>query len=298
MTVPLLEIRGLRVHYAGEPEVEALRGIDLTVEAGQSIGILGESGCGKTTLVSAIPGLLPANGGVVDGDILWRGRSLLGRREPELRALRGADIATIFQEPGLALHPTRRVCDQVVEVLRAHGLPKRGSHTARRQRALGLLAEVGLEGDPATAFPHQLSGGQRQRVLIAQALACDPALVLADEPTASLDAVTAAEILDLSKRLERTRGTAFLHISHDVDALRRVAEFVVVLHDGRVVESGPMAEVLGNPLADAGPRHPHTRALLASLPPPGGRPEGAPRELPVPDPGDGDAGLDGASRGR
>ena len=257
---PLLEIRGLTVQYwdAGEP-TRALAGLDLGIEAGQRLGILGESGCGKTTLALTLLGLLPVNGRIAAGSVLFRGRELVDLEERQWQRLRGAEISLVFQEPALALHPTRRAGQQIAEVLRAHRAMDRRQ---RRDEVRRLLAEVGLGGEPQLqgAYPHQLSGGQRQRVVLAQALACRPARLIADEPTAALDATTEARILALLCRLCDEHGTTLVIISHDPRVLRRMARRVAVIHQGRVVEEGDAAAVLETP------SHPHTAGLLACEP--------------------------------
>ena len=259
----LLEVADLTVHYDGvsAPAAAAVRDVSLQVEAGEAVGLLGESGCGKSTLLLAILGLLPPTARVVRGSVRFRGRDLLALPESERRRLRGAEIALVFQEPALALNPVRRVGGQVAEVLSAHR-----AQSARRSReeAVAMLEEVGLP-EPARlyeAYPHELSGGQRQRVVIAQALACRPALLLADEPTASLDATTQAELLALLRSLQERLGMAVLMASHDLGALSVLARRVLVMYAGGIVEGGTPADVFGEPL------HPYTRALAGAYPRP------------------------------
>ena len=260
---PLLEVRDLSVRYPG---VVALDRLNLEVAAGEVLGVLGESGCGKSTLATAVLGLLPSGGEVVEGSVRFRGRELVGLAERELRRVRGAQISLVFQEPTLALHPTRRVGEQVVEVIRAHWPRDRGrwSKKLARQSAEELLREVGFRGEDGVyhTYPHQLSGGQRQRVVLAQALACRPALVMADEPTASLDSTIQKQVLELLGTLRQRFEVAFLFISHDPLVLAEVADRILVMYAGRRVEEGPASEVLRAPL------HPYTRGLLESLPQP------------------------------
>ena len=257
----LLEVRDLAVRYDagnGAPAA-AVDELNLDVTEGEVVGVLGESGCGKTTLLLAILGLLPGAARVVKGSIRFRGRELLTLAESELRRLRGAEISIIFQEPVLALNPVRRVGPQVAEVVRAH---RRGTDRRGREEALSMLAEVGFS-DPALvhdSYPHELSGGQRQRVVLAQALACRPALVLADEPTASLDSTTQAELRALLGSLQNRFGLALLLVSHDLGALAALAQRVLVMYAGRLVEAGVPAEVFGDPL------HPYSRGLLGAVP--------------------------------
>ena len=255
----LLDLRDLTVRYAGDDEaIVAVDGVSFRIAPGETVGVLGESGSGKTSLARAIPGLLPPEGEITAGDVLFRGRSLPGLAEKELRRLRGREVGLVFQEPDQALHPTRRIGAQIAEVLRAHGL---GNRRSRRLAAAERLVEVGLDPEEhADAFPHELSGGQRQRVVIAQALACRPALVLADEPTAALDAAIERQILHLLARLVDELGAALLLISHDPRVHAAVADRLRVMHAGRVVEEGRAAELLKRP------RHPVTAELLRSVP--------------------------------
>jgi len=252
----LLSISNLSVWFSGAsgltPTLSSLR---LALAPGQVIGLLGESGCGKTTTALAILGLLPAAARVASGSIRFAGRELLGSSEAEMRALRGAQISLIPQEPGIALNPVLRVGEQIGEVLRAH-LP--WGRKQCRMAAEEMLAQVGFSDVPRIyqAFPHQLSGGQQQRVTIAQALVCRPQLVIADEPTSSLDPASRAEILALLKRLRHSIGVAMLFISHQPAVLAEIADRVVVMHKGRIVEEGPTAQVLENP------QHPYPQALL------------------------------------
>lgn len=257
----LLRVRDLSVRFAADPgvAVPAIEGIGFEIASGEALGILGESGCGKTTTALALLRLLPPGGRIVRGSILFAGQELLAADERELEKIRGAEISLIFQEPGIALHPTMRVGDQVSEVIHAH---RDWSWNRCREEATAVLAEV-LPRDAArifAAYPHQLSGGQRQRVLIAQALACRPQLVIADEPTAALDTTTQAEILALIKGLKRRLGIALLLITHNPALLPGLADRVLVMYAGRIVEEGPLEGVCRKPL------HPYTQALLGSLP--------------------------------
>jgi oligopeptide/dipeptide ABC transporter ATP-binding protein len=275
----LLEVRDLVVHYeAGAgPPVGAARGLTLAVDAGETVGLLGESGCGKTTLLLALLGLLPPGARVVGGSIRFRGRDVLALTSSEMRRMRGAEVAIVFQDPALALNPVRRVGAQVAEVVRAHR--DQGARRCRED-ALAMLGEVGF-AEPARiaeAYPHELSGGQRQRVVIAQALACRPALLLADEPTASLDPTSQAELRALLALLQRRLGLAMLIASHDLGSLFALAQRVLVMYAGLIVEEGTPAQVLGDPL------HPYTRGLSGAYPRPVTRP-GAERSPLVPIPG-------------
>ncbi len=231
----MLEVRDLRVPLR-------LNGVDFRIADGERVGVLGESGCGKTSMALALLGLLPAS-----GSVRFRGRELLGMKERGWRAVRGAQIALISQEPALALNPVMRVGAQIAEVARAHG--------RSRRQAMSVLDRLCPEETDRIkrSYPHQLSGGQRQRVAIAQALAAGPSLIIADEPTSALDAALAAEVAALFRSLDM----ALLWITHDPRLLDGVAERVIVMYAGSVAEDGP---------ALANPRHPYTRALLACAP--------------------------------
>ena len=260
MTNPILAVEGLtlRGHRNGASQ-SILDGISLKVSEGEIAGLVGESGSGKSMLGSAIGGLQPMNCKITEGRILWRDRDLRGADEALLSALRGSQIAYIFQEPMTALNPTLSIGRQLVDVIRRHADPDSGS---ARHRALKLLADVRIDSpeDVFNAWPYQLSGGMRQRVLIAMAFSCTPALVVADEPTTALDVTVQAQVLTLLLTLARERRTAVLLISHDIGVIRRACETVHVMYAGRIVERGSTAAVL------AAPRHPYTRALLDCLP--------------------------------
>jgi ABC-type glutathione transport system ATPase component len=240
--------------------VAALSGASLTVDDGEVVGLLGESGCGKSTLLSAVLGLLPPSARIEKGSLRFQGEDLRSLGEAAWRRLRGARIAIVFQDPTLALNPVRRIGAQVMDVIRAHETVAPAEAAARAGAA---LEEVGLAdvGRALASYPHELSGGERQRVCIAQALVCRPALLLADEPTASLDAVTAAGIRALLLALQQRRRLSVLVASHDLGALAALASRVWVMEKGRIVDSGAPAEVFG--LSS----HPYTRALVESVPP-------------------------------
>ena len=250
-------MRELTVTYSsehGEP-VHALDGVSIKVRTGEIVGILGESGCGKSTLASALLRLLAPNAKCESGTILLRGRDLLNLSERELRAIRGREISLIPQDPALSLNPVMTVGSQVGEVLRAH-LPL--TPQLRRERVMELFREVGFDHPKEiySAYPHQLSGGQRQRIAIAQAVACRPALLIADEPTSKLDATIQAEIVALLSQIRRQHGTAILVISHDPALFAGFADRIAVMYAGRIVEVGSSAEIFGRPL------HPYTQALV------------------------------------
>jgi len=249
MAGPLLEVRDLQITRGAG----ILQGVSFDLAAGTITGLFGESGSGKTTLALALLGLLPPEQYQVAGSVRLRGRELIGLGERELRPIRGAAISLIFQDPMLALNPVMRVADQIGEVARAHGV---------EAPAGPLLQLAGLEDSRRIrrAYPHELSGGERQRVAIAQALACRPALVVADEPFSALDVLRVLELASLFESLKRQTGTAFLLISHSPGVLTRVADTVLVLHRGKIVEQGPPRQVFGSP------GNPYTAAVMAAMP--------------------------------
>lgn len=250
-------VQRLSVTYWPEKDqpVRALDQASLEIRPGDLVGILGESGSGKSTLAAALIGLLPPDAKYDSGSLRFRGRDLLTLREPELRRIRGAEISLIPQDPALALNPVISVGDQISEVVRAHvRMPRR----ERRTRVEELLAEVGFDQPQPiyNAYPHQLSGGQRQRIVIAQAMACRPALVIADEPTSKLDASLQTEIVSLMREIGERHHTAFVLISHDPTVLVGFANRVAVMYAGRIVEEGPTDDIFRRPL------HPYTQALV------------------------------------
>lgn len=258
---PLLQVRDLTVGYSSDDgrQVTALNGVSFEIVPGEAVGLLGESGCGKSTLALTLLRLLPRRAHVLRGSIVFRGKNLLGLTERELQPIRGAGISMVYQEPGMALNPVIRAGDQIAEVLRAHQPMSRRS---AREQAKELLAKVGLSGENcvAEAYPHQLSGGQKQRVVIAQAIACRPSMIIADEPDTALDSVTQVEILTLLSRLKTELGIALLFITHDPRPLTQLAGRVMVMYAGRMIEEGTVEQVLLKPL------HPYTNGLLQARP--------------------------------
>lgn len=257
----LLEVRDLRVALdIGAAPVHAVDGVGFEVRDGETLALVGESGCGKTLTALALLDLLPRpTARIAGGSIRWRGTELVGSGSRRLRRLRGQEIGFVFQEPQSSLNPVQRVGAQVVEAIRAHTRCPR--HEAM-ERAVELLREVGIP-DPServSAYPHELSGGMLQRVGIAIALAEEPALLVADEPTTALDVTVQAEVLALLSRLRAQRGMALLLITHDLALVAQTADRVAVLYGGRVVETAPVAELFAHP------RHPYTHGLLESLP--------------------------------
>jgi peptide/nickel transport system ATP-binding protein len=257
---PVLEIAGLEVTFpTQEGPVAAVRGVDLTLEAGKVLGVVGESGSGKTVTMLATLGLLPA-GAEVSGSVKYRGRELVGLAPRELRKLRGAAVAMIFQDPKTSLNPVQPIGHQIVEGIRIHH-PEVGRKEAAK-RAVELLALVGIPQPDRRArdYPHQFSGGMCQRAMIAMAVANDPDVLIADEPTTALDVTIQAQILDLLRDIRQEKGVAIVLISHDLGVVAGLADDVAVMYAGRVVEKGSVDAVYTQA------RHPYTRGLLASVP--------------------------------
>lgn len=254
--MPVLEVSGLRVEIGGVP---ILRGVDFAVDAGKTLGIVGESGCGKTMTGLAVMGMLPPAARVASGRILLDGRELTALSKREWLDVRGQDVAMVMQDPFASLNPMMRVGDQVAEVLRLHrGLGRSDAWT----EAVRMLQKVGVPApeESARKFPHQMSGGQRQRIVIACAFVARPKVLIADEPTTALDVTLQAQILRLLRDLQREEGTAVVLVSHDVGVIAAMSDEVAVFYAGQVVESGPAGEVLHRP------EHPYTQALLDALP--------------------------------
>ncbi|HEY0261147.1 MAG TPA: ABC transporter ATP-binding protein [Lacisediminihabitans sp.] len=250
-----VEVRGLSVDYSG---TRALHEISLSVATGGSLGIIGESGSGKTTLLYSIARLLPANANIVSGSVLFGGEDLLAMSEERMRQLRWREISIVFQGAMHALNPVIRVGSLLREVLvqRSH----LGSRAEIDRRIDEALAMVDVPRRVIRAYPHELSGGMRQRVIIAMSLLCEPTLLLADEPTTSLDVIVQAEILGRLAELRRRLGFTFVFVSHDLGVVSQYCDDVAVMYDGRIVEFGPVREVL------TAPQHPHTRRLIRSYP--------------------------------
>jgi ABC-type dipeptide/oligopeptide/nickel transport system ATPase component len=253
----LLEIRGICVSYSPSKAkpVCALDGVSLEVRSGEIIGLLGESGCGKSTLANSVIQSLPSNAKIESGEIVFKGRNLLNLRERELTSIRGREISLVPQDPALSLNPVMAVGTQISEVLRAH-LPLRA--TQRRERVHELLQEMGFErpSEIYHAYAHQLSGGQRQRIVIAQAISCGPALLIADEATSKLDASLQLEIVEYLSAIRKRHGTAMIIITHDPMLLAGFADRIAVMYGGQIVELGKCADMMERPL------HPYTQALM------------------------------------
>jgi oligopeptide/dipeptide ABC transporter ATP-binding protein len=257
---PLLEVDDLHVHFATERGVvHAVNGISFTVAQGETLGLVGESGCGKSVTALALMGILPRNGRVVRGSAKIAGRELLALSERELQGIRGNEIGIIFQDPMTSLNPVLTIGKQLGEAIEAHSdLDGNG----RRRRAVELLEQVGIPSAQARLkdYPHQFSGGMRQRAMIAMALACEPKLLIADEPTTALDVTIQAQILDLLGDLVADRDTALIMITHDLGVVAGMCERVHVMYAGTLVETGTAEQVFAHP------RHPYTLGLLQSVP--------------------------------
>ncbi|QQS13182.1 MAG: ABC transporter ATP-binding protein [Rhodospirillales bacterium] len=258
--VPLLDVRGVSIFFRGnDGEAQATSDISFAVRRGERVGVVGESGCGKTVTGLSILGLLPPASARVTGEILFHGENLLKARPARLRRVRGRHIGMIFQEPMSALDPVFTIGQQIGETLRVHrGLSRRGA----RDGAIEALARVGipLPARRVDEYPHQLSGGMRQRAMIAMALACEPELLICDEPTTALDVTIQAQILDLLLELGERTGTALLFITHDLGVVAETCTRVVTMYAGEVVEDAPVDDALTTP------RHPYTSGLLRAIP--------------------------------
>jgi oligopeptide/dipeptide ABC transporter ATP-binding protein len=243
--------------------VSAVNDVSFEIHAGETLGIVGESGSGKSVTALSIMRLVQPPGRIAGGRLVFKGRDLLTLDDREMQRVRGAGISLIFQEPATALNPVFRVGDQIAETLLVH---RRATRRQARTRAIELLRAVRITDPDARVrdYPHQLSGGMRQRVLIAMALACQPSLVIADEPTTALDVTIQAQILDLLREMKSALNLSLLLITHDLGVIAETADRVAVMYAGRIVETGPVREIFRRP------GHPYTRALLASMP--GGQP--------------------------
>ncbi|WNC14611.1 ABC transporter ATP-binding protein [Brevibacillus brevis] len=260
MEAKLLEVKNLQTHFKTEDGVApSVNGISFSVAKGETLAIVGESGCGKSVTSLSIMGLVAPPGQVVGGEILLDGQNLLGMSKKELRKLRGNKMSMIFQEPMTSLNPVFTVGNQLGEVFRLH---QQLDKQQARAKSIEMLETVGIpRADKVVdSFPHQLSGGMRQRVMIAMALACNPALLIADEPTTALDVTIQAQILELLKKLNQEYETGVILITHDLGVVAEMADRVVVMYAGEIVEQANVFELFANP------KHPYTKGLLGSLP--------------------------------
>jgi peptide/nickel transport system ATP-binding protein len=260
MSAPLLELRRLAVSFATDDgTVQAVDGIDLSLQRGRTLGLVGESGCGKSVTSLAVMGLLPPENSIVKGEVRFEGRDLLTLDADTIRDMRGARLAMIFQEPMTSLNPAYTVGDQIIEAIQRHqGL----SAADARARAIEMLRTVRIPSPEKRVddYPHKLSGGMRQRAMIAMALACGPELLIADEPTTALDVTIQAQILDLMRGLRRDTGTAIILITHDLGVVAEMADDVAVMYAGQIVERAAVGDLF------ARPEHPYTVGLLGSIP--------------------------------
>ncbi len=260
----LLEVKNLKTQFFTDKGIiTAVNGIDFEIEEGQTVCIVGESGSGKSITSLSIMGLLEDYGKVTQGEIIFDGKKLLEQNEKQMQEIRGKDIAMIFQEPMTSLNPSYTVGFQIDEVLKLHQ-----PHLNKKQRKEKVIESFELVGIPSARdkyneYPFKLSGGQRQRVMIAMAMACEPKLLIADEPTTALDVTIQAQVLDLMNELKAKKGTSILFITHDLGVVAQMADVVVVMYKGNVVEKAEAKDLFANP------KHPYTKALLNSIPIPG-----------------------------
>lgn len=257
----LLEVKNLKTYFDTDAgTVKAVDGVSFSIEPGKTLGIVGESGCGKSVTSLSIMQLLPKPvGRVAGGEIMMNGKNLLDLSEPDMRKIRGNDISMIFQEPMTSLNPVFTIGEQIMEPLRLH---QNMNDNQARDRAIEMLDLVGISSPKqrVTEYPHQLSGGMRQRAMIAMALACNPALLIADEPTTALDVTVQAQILDLMNDLREKLNSAIMFITHDLGVIAQMAQRVVVMYAGKVVEEADVELLYGSP------KHPYTQGLLRSIP--------------------------------
>lgn len=257
--MPLLDVQDLTVHYhSRKGDLHAVEGLSFSLDAGRSLGFVGESGCGKTTLGMALMRLLPPNAVIRRGKIIFEGEDLLKKTDEEMRQVRWRKMAMIFQAAMNALNPVRRIADQIVEAIMAHDATV--SKREALDRVVGLFQLVGLSTDRMMDYPHQYSGGMKQRAIIAMALACQPELIIADEPTTALDVIVQDQILQETRALQQEFGISIIFISHDISIVADVCHDIGIMYAGQLVEHGSREEVFDAPV------HPYTRALLSSYP--------------------------------
>lgn len=255
----LLEIKGLTIAYlTDDGDVHAVNGIDLSLATGDTLGLVGETGAGKTTTALGILRILPdPPGKILSGEILYEGEDLLKKSQEEMRRIRGGEIAMIFQDPMTALNPVMRVGDQIAEMIYLHG---NCSKEEADKRSLDMLEKVGIPGTRGTDYPHQFSGGMKQRVVIAIALACTPKLIIADEPTTALDVTIQAQVLDMMNNLKEDIGTSMILITHDLGVVAETCNKVAIMYAGEIIEFGAAADIFDETA------HPYTKMLFDSIP--------------------------------
>lgn len=257
----ILEVKNLTVHIkTHKGVVQAVRGVDFYLNEQETLAVVGESGSGKSITMKGVMGILPKNGKVVEGSVMFQGNDLTKYSERQMQQVRGSEIAMIFQDPMTSLNPTMKVGKQIEEMLKEHR--KEMSKADRKARAIELLSLVGISNPEARydQYPHQLSGGMRQRVVIAIALACDPKVLIADEPTTALDVTIQAQILDLMKDLQKQTGMGIIFITHNLGVVADICDKVSVMYAGKIVEQGPVDDIFYEPA------HPYTKGLLRSMP--------------------------------
>ncbi|HWP68997.1 MAG TPA: ABC transporter ATP-binding protein [Rectinemataceae bacterium] len=259
MSEKILEIKNLVVHYVTDKTtVRAVNGITISLEKGESLGLVGETGAGKTTTALSIMQLIPdPPGKIVSGEILYEGQDMVSMDQAKKRAIRGNQISMIFQDPMTALNPVLTVGDQIAEVVRLHQKISRAKATLKAQEMLEL---VGIPGERYAEYPHQFSGGMKQRVVIAIALACNPKLLIADEPTTALDVTIQDQVLDLIEKLMRDRGTSLLLITHDLGVVAEICQKAAIMYAGEILEYGTLKHIYENT------KHPYTIGLFGSVP--------------------------------
>ena len=255
----ILDIKDLVVRYVTDKEtVHAVNGVSLTMEKGEILGLVGETGAGKTTIAKSIMRILPAFAGRIEGGtIAFNGNDILSISEKEMQKLRGKQVSMIFQDPMTALNPIETVGDQIAETIKLH---EKCSKAEARKKAVEMLEMVGIPGERYEEFPFQFSGGMKQRVVIALALACNPLLLLADEPTTALDVTIQAQVLEMMRQLQRTLGTSVILITHDLGIVAEMCSKVAVVYAGEIVESGSLEDIFDHTM------HPYTIGLFGSIP--------------------------------
>lgn len=259
MSEKFLELKDLHVHYVtSEADVHAVNGISLELYKGRTLGLVGETGAGKTTVARTILGILPKPAGrVVSGKVIFEGQDVYSLTEKELEKIRGSKITMIFQDPMTALNPVMTVGDQIAEVVELHN---GGNKALAKERAIEMLETVGIPAERYMEYPHQFSGGMKQRVVIAIALACNPTLLLADEPTTALDVTIQAQVLELMKKLNAENDTSMILITHDLGVVAEMCDDVAIVYAGQIVEKGSLEDIFDHP------QHPYTEGLFGALP--------------------------------